>query len=177
MRNRLSFRWLAVVAAFTLVGGIAWAGPVDAQDGSVEGTVMTLFDGFPDTGRAALVLKDAGETTYWAFYLATYMEVRELRAYRIPFSNVDVGQIDAALESGDHAEAFELLLHGMRLDLGAKYVSDVNLDGINDEVVPLGSGTMRDRFHHELFSGVDDADAAYRSWLGRALEVKGAGTS
>ena len=106
-----------------------------------------------------------------ALYMSTYLDLKEVRAYVIPFRSADVATVDAALDSGDHETAFASLLSGMRLSLGCRYVSDVNLDGIRDEAVPLGTGSIRDGFHREQFASHQEADRAYREWLQMALEL------
>lgn len=172
MSNMQPTRWFVIIAASVLVCATAWATPVDAQGGSVEEMANVIFGGVPDEGHASVVIKDSDETVYWALHVATYLDLKELRMYRIPFASTDVDNVDGALSEGDHEAAFELLLNSMRLDLGAKYVSDVGLDGINDAEVALGSGTTRDRFHRDLFGTAAEADEAYRQWLNRAANVQ-----
>jgi len=98
--------------------------------------------------------------------VASYLGTPELRAYKVPFSASR--DVQPLLESGDVAAAFEELIGWMRLDLGARYVSDVALDGINDREVQVGQGHLRDRFRSQLFDSHEEADEAYREWLRHA---------
>lgn len=158
---------LAVVAVFLL----GPAPPADGLDATVSDAVASIFANRPDDTFVATVLKDDVEYRYMGFYLATYLDVKELRVYVVPFRGADVEAVDSALAAGDHATAFAALLENMRLEMGARYVSDVGLDGIHDADVPLGNGSIRDRFHSEQFADHAEADAVYRDWLRRALEL------
>lgn len=159
---------LALAAAAILSPSFTQAAGLDA---TVPEAVDQLFANRPDGTFVAVVLKDEARSQYLGFYLATYLDVRELRVYVVPFRSADVEAVDAALVADDHATAFESLLENMRVTLGARYVSDVNLDGIQDVEVPLGNGTIRDNFHRELFADHAEADKTYREWLRRGLEL------
>lgn len=144
-----------------------------AQEGNVSALVEQLFAGAPDDSFVAVVVDDPEQQRYLAFYISKYLELRELRAYVVPYGSADTAIVNQALARGEDATAFTSLLSTMRLSLGAKYVSDVNLDGVNEAVVSLGEGTIRDGFHSELFADHATADAAYRGWLARALMLLG----
>lgn len=158
---------LAVAAASLLTPGWQATG----MDATISDSVARIFADRPDSNFVSIVVKDEARSQYLGFYLATYLDLKELRVYVVPFQSADVEAIDAALAAGDHATAFASLLENMRVTLGAKYVSDVNLDGIRDQELPLGNGTIRDNFHRELFATYADADKAYREWLRRGLEL------
>jgi hypothetical protein len=122
------------------------------------------------------VYKDDLERTYLAFYVSTYVDIREVRAYSITFRNVseftdEQQAIDGFLEAGSYAEAFDGLLGVMRLDLGSQYVSDVGLDGIHEGEVAVGEGHMQDRFHTQVFPDHAAANDAYMHWLERAVAL------
>lgn len=161
--------------ALTVIAGIvcllASAPPAVAEDGGIPQLVDRIFSGRSSDDFKAVVIEDEPRGMYLAFYRATYLDLQELRAYAVPSHSVDAEAVTAALATGDHETAFTTLLDQMRVSRGAKYVSDVNLDGIRDETVPLGAGKMRDNFHRELFSSHQEADLAYREWLRRATEL------
>lgn len=149
--------------AAALLAGSALAAPVP-QEPTVREIIAAIFDGqIPEEDQAMKIFRDESTNTYYAFYLASYLGTPELRAYMVPFSAST--DIQPLLEAGDLDGAFEELVGWMRLDLGARYVSDVNLDGIRDEEVEVGQGQMRDRFHSQLFASHAEADDAYREWL------------
>lgn len=148
----------------------ATVAPAPAQEPTVRELVRAIFDGeLPEAGQDMRIVRDDRASTYYAFYVAIYAGTPELRAYKVPFSaSRDIQQL---MESGDVAAAFEELIGWMRLDEGARYVSDVGLDGINDREVQVGQGQMRDRFHAQLFESHEAADEAYREWLRQARRL------
>jgi hypothetical protein len=158
----------AVIVSLSLMAMPAVA---QAEDDALPAMLGQIFEGRPDKSFVAVVLRDPGRSRYMAFYQSTYLQLREIRAYVIPFRSADVDVVDAALATDDHDTAFASLLSGMRLTLGAMYVSDVNLDGIRNEVVTLGTGTIRDGFHHEQFANEAEADRAYREWVRLAVAL------
>lgn len=161
---------IAVALSMTVTVG-ALALPAQASDGTVQMMVERIFADRPDTPFVSVVLRDPLNHQYLAFHISTYLDVKELRVYRVPFLGADAEGIDAALAKGDHEAAFQKALTNMRLDLGASYVADVALDGIRDADVPLGSGRMRDNFHRNQFADFAAANAAYEQWLRRGLEI------
>ena len=163
-------RVLTVFAAIVCL--VASAPPAIGQEGDVSELVEQIFEGRPDDNFVSVVVHDEARGMYLGFYRATYLDLQELRAYAVPYRSADQDAINAALNEGDHATAFNSLLEDMRVSLGAKYVSDVNLDGIRDEKVPLGQGSMQDNFHKGLFASHAEADEAYRGWLRRAAELR-----
>lgn len=164
---RVAVLVLILSLASMLLPSPAGAAGVDAIPTILE----RIFAGRPEANFMTVVLRDPGRRQYMAFYISTYLDLKEVRVYVIPYRGADVANVDAALDSGDHETAFASLLSGMRLSMGARYVSDVNLDGIRDEAVALGSGTIRDGFHREQFASHEEADRAYREWLQMALEL------
>ena len=172
MRHRIhSGSTVLLVAVMLLITAAVTAQPADAADATVEQMVEQLFAERPDDKFVSVVYRDPRQRQYLAFHISTYLDLKELRVYVVPFVGADVDGIDAALEAGDHEVAFQKVIGDLRLDLGAKYVADVALNGIVDEDVPLGSGRMRDNFHQEQFDSFDAADTAYRQWLRRGLEL------
>lgn len=170
-RSVRGFVAAACTAAACLAAIVA---PADAtvQEPTIPEMVRAIFGGeFPDEGQAVRILRDESTNTYYAFYVASYLGTPELRAYKIPFASSR--DVQAQLESGDMAGAFEELIGWMRLDMGARYVSDVALDGINEREVQVGQGHMRDRFHSQLFGSHAEADEAYREWLRHAHRLVG----
>lgn len=171
----------AGVVILLLVGvagsGLAWAAGQTPND-EVAGMLDTIFAPVAPPEQAAVVYKDDLERVYLAFYMSTYADVKEVRAYKITFRNVsefaeEQSAIDAMIAAGNHAEAFDGLIGVMRLDLGSQYVSDVGLDGVHDGEVAVGAGSMQDRFHTEVFADHATANAAYLGWLERAVELAG----
>lgn len=163
-----------LVSITVAVGALALpALPAQASDATVPSMVARLFADRPDTPFVSLVLRDPANRQYLAYHISTYLELKELRVYRVPFVGADAEGIDAALAKGDHEVAFQKVLTDMRVDLGASYVADVALDGIRDEDVPLGTGRMRDNFHRGQFADFAAADASYLQWLQRGLELLG----
>jgi hypothetical protein len=151
------------------------AGSQTAPD-KVSAMIDTIFADVPTGDQRVVVLKDDRERVYLAFYVSTYADVKELRAYSITFRNTreyvdEAGAIDASIDSGDYAAAFDNLISVMRLDLGSKYVSDVGLDGVHEGDVAVGAGHMRDRFHKQVFVDYEAANAAYMHWLERAVAL------
>jgi len=145
----------AVAVLVFIVGvassGLAMAGSQTAPD-KVSAMIDTIFADVPTGDQRVVVFKDDRERAYLAFYVSTYADVKELRAYSITFRNTreyvdEAGAIDASIDSGDYAAAFDSLISVMRLDLGSKYASDVGLDGVHEGDVAVGAGHMRDRFH------------------------------
>ena len=142
-----------------------------AQNADIESMVEQIFMNRPDEPFVSVVVRDAAQWEYLAFHISTYLDVKELRVYIIPFKSTDAEAIDAALAAGEHEVAFQQLIAEMRLDLGARYVSDAGLNGVNDQPVALGSGSLRDNFHREQFGTYEAADKAYRTWLERAVAL------
>lgn len=160
-----------LVAVMLLLTAAVPAQPAVASDATIPQIVDQLFAQRPDVKFVSVVLKDTARRQYLAFHISTYLDLRELRVYVVPFVGADVEGIDAALSADDHEAAFQKVITDLRLDLGAKYVADVGLNGILDEDVPLGSGRMRDNFHRDQFADYATADAEYRQWLRRGLEL------
>lgn len=166
-------RKLAVIT-FLLATGIgvsAVALPVQASDAAIPTMVERIFANRPAENFVSVVLRDPANRQYVAFHISTYLDIKELRVYVIPFVGANAEGIDADLAAGDHESAFEKVLTDMRIDLGARYVADVALDGIRDADVPLGQGRMRDNFHRDHFSSFEAANEAYLSWLRRGVEL------
>jgi hypothetical protein len=168
---------LGLVVLIVGVAGFGRAVPASqtAPD-EIAAMVDRIFATVPAEEQQSVVLKDDLERAYLAFYVSTYADVRELRAYSIPFRNVaeyvvEQKTVDDLLASGQYAEAFERLLNLMRLDLGSQYVSDVGLDGVREGDVVVGAGHMRDRFHNQVFTDHAAANQAYVHWLERALAL------
>lgn len=160
-----------LVAVMLLLAATVPAQPAAASDATIPQIVDQLFAQRPAEKFVSLVLKDPARRQYLAFHISTYLDIRELRVYVVPFVGADVEGIDAALATGDHETAFQKVITDLRLDLGAKYVADVALNGIVDEDVALGSGRMRDNFHRDQFADHSIADTEYRQWLRRGLEL------
>ncbi len=176
-----SARAVGVTMLLLVVGvagsGLAWAGAQTPND-EVAGMLDTIFAPVAPPEQVAVVYKDDLERVYLAFYMSTYADVREVRAYKITFRNVsefaeEQATIDEMIAAGNHAEAFDGLIGVMRLDLGSEYVSDVGLDGVHDGAVAVGAGSMQDRFHNQVFADHAAANAAYMEWLTRAVELAG----
>jgi len=168
------------VGILILAVGIASAGFASAASqptsDAITDMVATIFATIPPSDHMMVVFKDDHRRVYLAFYLATYADIQELRAYSISFRNMqevigDLDAIDDLLAAGDQSAAFDLLVSEMRLDLGSKYVSDVELDGIHDGDVAVGAGSLRDRFHNLVFRDYEEAESAYLQWLERAVEL------
>lgn len=164
------FAAVAFLVSISLAVG-AVALPVQASDATIPSMVERIFADRPDDRFVSVVLRDPANRQYVAFHISTYLDIKELRVYVIPFVGANSEGIDADLARGDHEAAFQKVLTDMRIDLGARYVADVALDGIRDADVPLGQGRMRDNFHHEQFDSYDAANEAYMSWLQRGLEL------
>ena len=170
---------IGILVMFLAAPGLVWASG-QAPEGQVAANVATIFDSVPASDSTAVVIKDSRNRVYLAFYMATYADVKEVRAYSITFRNTneypeDLGGVDALIEAGNHAEAFDALIGSMRLDLGSMYVSDVGLDGIHDGAVTVGTGSMSDRYHKQQFASFDEANAAYVDWLDRAVALLAGG--
>ncbi len=161
----------SVIAVLVTASLALSALPASAEDMEVASSVAKIFADRAEESFVAVVIDDSARQLYLAFYISAYLDLKELRAYRIPYASADRPTVDAALAAGDHAAAFTSLLSTMRITLGAQYVSDVGLDGINDEVVKLGEGTIHDGFHREIFADAATADRAYKEWLARALQL------
>ena len=171
----------AGVVILLLVGvlgsSLAWAaGPARSQD--VAAMLETIFAPVAPAEQAAIVYKDDRERVYLAFYMSTYADVKEVRAYSITYRNVsefadEQASVDEHIASGNYAEAFDGLIGMMRLDLGSQYVSDVGLDGVHEGSVAVGEGSMQDRFHTQVFADHAAANAAYMHWLERAVSLAG----
>jgi len=169
MRNlSSSSRWFLVAWILVL---FAAALPAQANDADVPGMVQQIFAARPAQPFVSVVLRDAANHQYLAYHISTYLDVKELRVYVVPFLGADVQAIDAALANGDHEAAFQKIISDMRIDLGAKYVADVGLDGIRDADVQLGQGHMRDNFHREQFADYATANTEYMRWLRRGLQI------
>lgn len=172
MRHRyFSGYTVVLVAVMLLLTATVPAQPAAASDATIPQLVEQLFAQRPDDKFVSVVFKDSARRQYLAFHISTYLDLKELRVYVVPFVGADVQGIDTALASGDHEAAFQKVITDLRLDLGAKYIADVALNGIVDEDVPLGSGRMRDNFHRDQFADHAAADAEYREWLRRGLEL------
>jgi len=172
MRNQLLSTSTALLVAVALLLPVVLPAPsAHASDATIAGIVETIFAQRPDDKFVSVVLRDPARRQYLAFHISTYLDIRELRVYIVPFVGADVAAIDTALAAGDHEVAFQKVISDLRLDLGAKYVADVALNGIVDEDVPLGSGRMRDNFHRDQFADHAIADGEYRKWLRRGLEL------
>lgn len=160
-----------------LGSSLAWAAsPAPSQD--VASMLETIFAPVAPAEQTAVVYKDDRERVYLAFYMSTYADVKEVRAYAITYRNLsefadEQASVDELIASGNHAEAFGSLLDVMRLDLGSKYVSDVGLDGVHEGSVAVGEGSMQDRFHNQVFADHAAANAAYMRWLERAVTLAG----
>jgi hypothetical protein len=159
------------------VSGVGFAGTTgQSPNDEVAGMLERVFAPVAPPEQSAVVYKDELERVYLAFYMSTYAEVREVRAYAISFRNLaefteEQSAIDGMLAAGAHAEAFDGLIGIMRLDLGSKYVSDVGLDGVHEGTVTVGTGSMQDRFHRQVFADHAAANAAYMHWIERALAL------
>jgi hypothetical protein len=162
---------VSLVAVVLLFVAAVPAMPAQANDATIAQMVETIFAQRPADKFVSVVLKDDARRQYLAFHISTYLDVKELRVYIVPFLGANAEGIDAALAKGDHEGAFQKVITDMRLDLGAKYVADVGLNGILDEAVPLGAGSMRDNFHRDQFADHATADVEYRAWLKRGLEL------
>lgn len=167
MPTKFALRVLSLVVVAALAAPAAMADP----DPAISATLSVLFAERPDDPFVSVVYVDEPRGNYLAFHVSTYLDVKELRVYLIPFKSADRAVIDGALARDEHEVAFQALLDGMRLDMGAQYVSDAGLDGINDQPVPLGQGALRDNFHRQQFADYATADTAYRRWLERAEDL------
>ena len=170
-------RVLGVVFLIVGVAGSGLATPASqTTPDKIAAMVDQIFANVPTGDQRAVVYRDDLERVYLAFYISTYADVRELRAYAITFRNVrefvdEQKEINTFVDAGNHAEAFDGLLSLMRLDLGSQYVSDVGIDGISDAEVAVGQGHMKDRFHKQVFADNASANAAYLHWLERAVAI------
>ncbi len=168
-----------VIVCLVGVAGIGLAGAATTvQSEEVAGMLEAIFAPVAPPDQSAVVYKDDLERVYLAFYMSTFGEQKEVRAYSITFRNVaefadEQATIDEMIAAGNYAEAFNSLIDVMRLDLGSKYVSDVALDGVHEGDVAVGSATMRDRFHPQLFADHAAANEAYLHWLERAVTLAG----
>lgn len=175
-----TFPLAKTVGLALLIVGVAGSGVTSPASQTTPDSVTVMVDRIfarlPAGEQRSVVLKDERERVYLAFYISTYAEVQELRAYAITFRNVsespaEQATIDTLLAKGHHAEAFEGLLNMMRLDLGSQYVSDVGLDGVHEGEVAVGAAHMRDRFHQQVFPDHAAANQAYMHWLERAVAL------
>jgi len=172
-----SARVVGILILVVGVAGSSLAAPASqtAPD-KVTSMIDQIFAQVPTGDQRSVVFKDDLERVYLAFYVSTYADIREVRAYSITFRNVnefadEQQAIDGMLEAGDYAGAFDGLLGLMRLDLGSKYVSDVGVDGIHEGDVAVGEGHMRDRFHNQVFTDYASANEAYMHWLERGVAL------
>lgn len=177
-----AFPFARAVGVLILMVGVAGsslaAAASQAAPDKVAAMIDTIFANVPPGDQRSVVYKDDRERVYLAFYISTYAGMKELRAYAITFRNVkefaeEQSAIDGFINGGNYAEAFDLLIGLMRLDLGAKYVSDVGLDGVHEGEVAVGQGHMRDRFHNYVFADHAAANEAYMHWLERAVTLAG----
>lgn len=175
-----AFPLARAVGVLILIVGAAVSSPASASGRTTPDQVAAMIDTiFADVApgdQRSVVYKDDRERVYLAFYVSTYADVKELRAYAITFRNVkeyaeEQSAIDGFIDAGDHAEAFDLLIGLMRLDMGAKYVSDVGLDGVHEGEVAVGQGHLQDRFHSYVFADHAAANEAYMHWLERAVAL------
>jgi hypothetical protein len=177
MRAFPAARVLGVLILIVGVAGSSLAAPASQTAPDKVATMIDqIFANVPTGDQRAVVYKDDLERVYLAFYVSTYADVKEVRAYSITFRNVrefadEQQTIDAAIEAGNYAEAFDALLGVMRLDMGSKYVSDVGLDGVHTGEVAVGEGSMQDRFHQSIFADHAAANEAYMHWLERAVAL------
>jgi len=146
--------------------------PATAEDKEVAAVVAEIFDGEISPEHGNIVLEDSARKLFWAFHVAQYLDVIELRVYMIPYESADPNAVRSMLDAGDPDGAFESLLSSMNLSLGAMFLADVGLNGIQEEPVAVGAGQMRDSFHREQFTSHAEADKTYRQWLDRALTLK-----
>ena len=170
---------IGILVTIVAAPGLAWASG-QAADGQVAEKIDTIFRNVPESDSMSIVIKDSRNRVYLAFYVATYADVKEVRAYSITFRNTneypdELGGVDAMIEAGNHSEAFNAQIGSMRLDLGSQYASDVGLDGIHEGTVAVGAGSMSDRYHKQQFASFDEANAAYVGWLDRAVALLSGG--
>lgn len=175
----MSTRPLALAFALALLPALATATPQqraivresgpEVEVAEIVRLVEALFGGIPEAGNRHLVVPDDNAGVYFAFYLTDWLEVRELRAFRIPKTSV-MG-VDTHLAAGDHAAAFTAVLAGV--DRDSPSVADVGLDGIGGPGHRIGSGILRDEFDRIHFFSAGQADRAYRRWLRRAVALLG----
>ena len=158
---------LAVLLATLLV-----ASPATAEDKEVAALVAEVFDGEVSAEHANVVLEDTARRLFWAFHVANYLDVIELRVYMIPYASANPSEVRSMLDADDPDGAFGSLLASMNLSLGAMFLADVGLNGIQEEPVAVGAGQMRDSFHREQFADHAEADKVYRQWLDRAVAIK-----
>jgi hypothetical protein len=166
---------VAILAAPGLVGASG-----QAADGQVAEKIATIFAGVPESDAMSLVIKDNRNRVYLVFYVATFADVKEMRAWSITFRNTneypeDIANVDAMIEAGNFAEAQSTLIDIIRLDLGSQYVSDVGLDGVHEGAVAVGQGQMTDRYHRQQFESFEEANEAYVGWLDRAIALLSGG--
>ena len=155
-----------------LLATLLLAFPAVAEDKEVAALVAEVFDGEVSAEHGNVVLEDTARKVFWAFHVANYLDVIELRVYMIPYASADPSAVRSMLDAGDSEGAFESLLSSMNLSLGAMFVADVGLNGIHEEPVAVGAGQMRDSFHREQFADHAEADKTYRQWLDRAVTLK-----
>jgi hypothetical protein len=148
---------------------IAGEGGSEVDAGEIVRLAETLFGGIPERGNAHLVVPDRDAAVYFAFFIADWVDLWELRVFRIPMASV-VG-VDEHLAAGDHAAAFTAVLAGV--DRNAPSVADVGLDGISDAGHPIGGGILRDEYDRIHFFSPAQADRVYRRWLRRANALLG----
>lgn len=175
-----AFPTAQIVGALILLVGVAGSSTTAVASRTAPDKVAVMVDQiFADVPAAeprVIVLRDDREGAYLAFYVSTYAEVREVRAYSVTYRNItdfvdEKEAIDKLIDAGNYAEAFDTLLGLMRLDMGSRYVSDVGVDGIHEGEVAVGEGRMRDRFHTQVFADHAAANEAYMHWLERAIEL------
>ena len=165
--------------ALVFLVGVAGSGIATASQSApdnIPAMLDQIFGEVPEGQQPVAVFKDDLNRVYLAFYMSTYADVQEVRAYSITFRNVneyvdETNPLDTLLADDQTAEAFDGLLALMRLDMGSQYVSDVSLDGVHEGDVAVGEGQMRDRFHERIFADHEAANAAYMKWLARAVEL------
>jgi len=165
--HRYGSMFLTVLLATLLL-----ASPASAEDRDVAAKVSEIFDGEVSAEHGNVVIEDTARKLFWAFHVANYLDVIELRVYMIPYASANTSEVRSLLGAGDDDAAFGSLLASMNLSLGAMFVADVGLNGIHEEPVAVGAGQMRDSFHREQFVDHAEADRVYRQWLDRAITLK-----
>jgi hypothetical protein len=155
-----------------LLATLLLAFPAAAEDKEVAALVAEVFDGEVSAEHGNVVIEDTARKLFWAFHIANYLDVIELRVYMIPYASADPSAVRSMLSAGDSEGAFESLLSSMNLSLGAMFIADVGLNGIHEEPVAVGAGQMRDSFHRQQFADHAAADKTYRQWLDRAVTLK-----
>ena len=168
--SRLHRNPLLILVVFS--AALLLVAPASAVDAEVPEMVAEIFGGEVSVEHANVVIEDTARRLFWAFHIANYLDVIELRVYLIPYASANPVEVRALIDAGDDDGAFGSLLASMNLSLGAMFVADVGLNGIHEEPVPVGAGQMRDSFHREQFADHAEADKVYRQWLTRALTLK-----